>query len=273
MGFRPFEPFKTFGDSPFSEAGGDMKHSTFLLLMQSSGLPDYTDTMAAMAWLDWLRFIETSGTTITNYGSLPNGTWAPGLGPPVGALGQTGVLGPNEAYSFNGIDSLATLPANAGHNGPASGTFMFLVRANTAGESSNARLYETNTDSDFIRIVSAGLALRMLMFGTTAIEVITNAGFLSLATDTLLFCTYAFSGDFKGHIYKGVNGVITEATYATQTAGSGSKTAWAATKNIGNNGALSRTFDGLIDEYGFVNRVITLAEMQALALAVTRGSP
>ena len=80
--------------------------------------------------------------------------------------------------------------------------------------------------------------------------------------------TYAFSGDFKGRIYKGLNGVVTEASYALQTAGSGSKSAVAAAKNIGNAGALSRTFDGLFDEFAIFSSVLTTAQLTALAQSI-----
>lgn len=56
MPLMPFMPFKQFGESPFSEAGGDMKHSTFLLLMQPSSI----------AWLLLAEFAAAVSAPLPN---------------------------------------------------------------------------------------------------------------------------------------------------------------------------------------------------------------
>ena len=253
-------------------AGWRMRTAVKEAMILSGTPPTFGQVMSALLLPVWLRETETSGTTVINYGTAGatlNGTWTPGAG----AQGQTDALGPNEAYLFDGLNSLITLPSNALINGLQAATYIYLVRATSAGEGSSARLYDTNTDTDGIHINSASLDLRCTFAGTGAVTTVTNTGFLSLAVNTVLFVTYAFSGDFKARFYKSETGVVSEATYASQTAGSGTKTAEPFTKAFGNRLGQSRTWAGLIGEIAIADYVLSLDQMTAIAQAVARGIP
>lgn len=239
----------------------------------SDGDVHYINLMAKLNLPVWLRFNELTGTVVKNYGTLgsaEDGTWSPG----VGALGQTDALGSNEAYLYDNANSLTTVPSNAAINGLAAATYMFLIRATSAGETSKANFYDVNSNTELLSINSVSLDLKMVFPSTTSpITTITNTGFIALATDTLLFFTYDYGSDKIGRIYKGVGGVVTEATYATQTAGVGTRAASAFTKNIGNAAALSRTHDGLLGEFAIAPYVMPLSLMTSIAKAINRGSP
>lgn len=238
----------------------------------ASSNPSFRDILDTLGFSVLFHFNEITGTVVQNYGTLGaalNGTWSPGAG----ALGQTGRLGLNEAYLYDGANSITTFPANAAINALQAATYLFLINPSSAGESNNARLFETNTDTELYTIHSVNLDLRMVVPGTGTLTTITNTGFISLSTWSLLFYTYAFSGDFKGRMYKNSGDNVVEATYATQTAGSGSKTGVAATKNVGNLGLLNRTFNGLIDEFGIAPYVLSVDQMTSIVKAVNQGYP
>lgn len=256
-----FQPFPIFGRG-FGRGFGS----------PNAGGPHFRDVLNSLGFSVLFHFNELSGTVVQNYGTLGaalNGTWSPAAG----ALGQVGRLGPNEAYLYDGANSIVSFPANAAINALSAATYMFLINPTTAGEVNNARLFETAVDTELYTINSVNLDLRMFVPGTGAITTITNNGFISLSTWSLLFYSYAFNGDFKGRIYKNSSDNVVEATYATQTAGSGTKTNTAVTKNVGNAGALSRTFNGLIDEFGIAPYVLSTGQMTSIVRSVNQGYP
>lgn len=62
-------------------------------------------------------------------------------------------------------------------------------------------------------------------------------------------------------MYKVVGGTLTEATYATQTAATGTLGNGAGVQVIGNSPSQVNSFDGLIDEAFIVGSVLTSAQM------------
>lgn len=107
------------------------------LIEQMGGL-SYANYMASLNPLIWLRLRETSGTAPVNSGSLSvTNVWTPGAG----ALGQTGKLGANEAYSFDALVSRIRITNNATLAAMTTQKWAFLAQIATLGEGSLGHLF------------------------------------------------------------------------------------------------------------------------------------
>lgn len=213
----------------------------------------------------WHRFRETSGTAVANSGSLGSavdGVWTAGTG----AVGQTGKLGLNEAYDLDGADSRDTIASNVTLQTLAVFTIVCLCKPDTTGEL-NVGTLSSDTRHQF-RINGVNLNMRgFVTSNATAANTVTADGFVATGVWQTFFLTFDNAGDRRIRIYKAVDGVLTEASYTTQTAMTG--TIADSSGNpfvIGGLSTGAQCFDGLIDEYFVVNRVLTSAEMQQIAL-------
>lgn len=228
-----------------------------LLLLLSGGGLSYASYIASLAPVLWLRLRETSGTNAANSGSLgaaADGTWTPGAG----AVGQTGQLGANEAYDFDGAASDILIPDATAINNVAVVTYATLFKADGAGENNIGMFYSSSTRQ--FRINSSSFPVRMFISGTANANSVTNNSFISTGAYHWIFATFDNTGDRKVRLYKGISGAVTEATYTTQDAMTG-PIVNTATHHVGNNAAANGTFDGLIDESLIFDRVLTTAEM------------
>jgi hypothetical protein len=230
----------------------------------------YADYIASLAPLLWLKHTETSGTTVENYGSLgdaADGTWTPGAG----ALGQTGLGngGANEAYDYDGANSKTTVPAQTGINNLTALTYGILLKADSPGETNVGQFFGDQFNNRIWGINSASYPLSMTVQATGAAVSTTNNGFIAVSTPTYLFATYDDAGDRKIRMYKVVGGALTEATYATQTAATGTLGNGSGTQIIGNTANQAASFDGLIDEAFMKGSVLSSAEM--LQIGLLRG--
>lgn len=231
--------------------------------------PTYAAYIASLSPLLWLKYNETSGTTVENYGSLgdtADGVWTPGAG----ALGQTGLGngGANEAYDYDGASSKTTVPALTGINNLTAFTYAILMQALSPGELNQGRFFG-ETGFRYWRIDAADYSLRMLVDATSSAISLTTAGFIAETIPTYLFATYDNAGDRKVHIYKVVGGVLTEATYAIQDAATGTLLNGVGALDIGSNFLQNVTFDGMIDEVLIVGSVLT--DAQKLQVGLLRG--
>lgn len=248
MGFRVFgQPFgRRFGGRLGQGVAISLTYSQFV-----------TNTLAPVLWY---RLRETSGTAAANSGSAGaavNGVWTAGAG----AIGQTGKLGANEAYDFDGLVSKIVIPSDAAIQALATYTIIGLVRADGFGESSAGTILHLGAAStmDF-RLSGAGGIFRMgFDTDTTDASSVSAGGFFATGAWAAMFGTFDNAGDRKARIYKGLAGAVTEASYTTQTAATGTRVAPVGAV-IGNFGDV-RTWDGQIDELIVCNRVLTAAEM------------
>lgn len=223
--------------------------------------------ISASAPLLDLKHNETSGTTVRNTGTLAataDGVWTAGAG----ALGQTGNQSKaNEAYDYDGAASLTTVPAVASLYASTALTLLILCKPDTAGEG-NAGTPSSSGRHQWRIPSTVNLPSRLFITSdATAGNSVTADTFVATGVWQMFIATFDNAGDRKIRIYKGVGGVLTEATYGTQTAMTGTLNVASSTQVVGNVAAATQTFDGLIDRFTQWDRVITPAEMQAFVTA------
>lgn len=211
----------------------------------------------------WYRFNELSGTSVRNWGLLGsayNGVWTPGAG----AIAQPGKLGPSSAYLFDGADSIVTVTGDATIRVPTNSS-AYLIYPSSTGEGNVGRLHNWSTGLWNCRFSAANL-YAVEDAATDAVSSC-NAG-PTLNTWQWIFRVYDDAGDRKIHLYKGINGVVTEFAYASQVAAVGAAVAkTGANLHIGNNGNSSATFAGLYDEMlMWFNASLTMAQMTKISL-------
>lgn len=227
-------------------------------LMPAYSSLTYANYIASLAPLLWLRLRETSGTTVTNSGSVAlNGTWTAGAG----ALGQTGKLGINEAYDFDGANSKIVLADNAAIQALATYTIVALCNADGAGESSAGTILHlgAGVSGGFRRTGTSNAWVMNFDTDGTDANSTTNVDFAPDGVWLCMFGTFDNAGDRTARIYKGVSGAVAEATYATQTPATGTRVTPIGA--VIGNFADVRTWDGLIDEVLIFNRILTAGEM------------
>lgn len=237
-----------------------------LWLLDSSVPPGLEAYLSALSPVAWWRMRETSGTTAANSGSAgssPDGTISGTT-----ALGQTGQLGANEAFDFDGATSKITISSSAPVCDLTTWTWAFLINPASAGESNAGALFRletSGTQTHYFTIVDAARTLRAHIAGvSSSVDAVTTTA-LALATWQWVFMTFDWDGDKKPHIYLGVGGSAFEASYTTPP-GALSSAVNTATKNIniGNRASPINTFDGLIDEVMVFSHVLGIEQMQAI---------
>lgn len=201
----------------------------------------------------WWRFNETSGNLVNHGsgGSAHNGTLS------AVTQGQTGLLGPNDAYLFDGASSRITVGT------PDAETKLlglWLVNPTTAGEGNKGRLWDGNNRLMFMAYESATqLSGQLYLSGANAPKVVTATA----PTNTAWAWQFAY-GDLAGvnqiKMWQGKAGVVTEYGYSSQ---SNPGVGPIDNDYIGNNVSLSRTFNGLIDEGAYC---VGISESEALSI-------
>lgn len=217
----------------------------------------YADYVASLAPLLWLRLRETSGTTAANSGSL--GAAQNGVNTDV-TVGQTGQLGANEAADLNGTTSKIQVPATASLNLNA-WTYACLVKADTAGESSQGNFFAYDVAGNFAAKFNSALTALRCAWGTGTFSVSVTTTGLTAGTWAWVFFTFDFAGDKKIRIYTGVAGVLAEKAYSSQTDTAAVPTLTGQSLIVGNTSNQVFTFDGLYDEFLVKDRVLTTGEM------------
>lgn len=219
--------------------------------------------LASLSPVIWGRLRETSGTNAVNYGSLGalgDGTWTPGAG----AVGQTGQLGANEAYLWDGATSKIAIPARTGYNNLATYTWGLLCKPAAQSHLMTASLGAGR----YLRMNSASFPLQFVNTSSaTPVTSTTANGFLALNVWQYFFVTFDNAGDRKARIYKYVAGALTEATYVTQDAMTGTIVSPADALWIGATTAGTFLFNGPIDEYFICPSVLSTVQMAQLGAA------
>lgn len=238
-----------------------------LILFSGSGAPvTYDSFVNGLSPILWLRLRETSGTTPVNSGSAGaalDGVYTPGTG----AVGQTGLLGANEAYSFDGADSKIVVTSTAAHNALPAFTRIFLIKPTNSGEGGSGSFFfwDTSTGEGCLFFNGALTSIQGIVKSTGNATSTTTTG-LSAGVYAALFMTYDHAGDKKVHLYKyAAGGSLTEFGYSAQTAATGSLGTPAGDYNIGNRQTNNTTFNGVMDEVLTIGSVLSNAQMTQYA--------
>lgn len=234
----------------------------FLLLEQVN----HDGYLSSLSPLLTLRYNEISGTTVKNYGSLgaaQDGAWTAGAG----AQGQASPLGQNQAYDHDGLNSKVTVPATAAINNLTALTYGIFFKADTFGELSLGGFFLDTAENRQFRFNTSG-AIRGILTATGAANSISANSFVSTGVWTYLLMTYDDAGERKMRFYKGVSGVLTEATYTTHTAASGTLGNGGGDLVVGNAAGQNVTFDGLISRAFVLGRMLPLDLMSKLMEAL-----
>ena len=240
MGFRVFGRNRQFG--------------VLLGLLSSSGYAAYITSLAPILWL---RYRETSGGTAVN-----SGTGGSTLDATINAatLGQTDVMGANEAFLFNGTTDAMTITNHALLSGLTVWTTAVLVNVAGLG-GGNAGRFFTHSGRVFYTNSLRNVVLEVLASTTTGVA--TSSNVITLSQPYWLFSTYDNAGDRKPRLYIGRAGAVNETAYTSQVAAAGTLSAPGGNYILGNNASTGgiRGMSGLYGEHQSYNRLLTAAEM------------
>ncbi len=219
-----------------------------LLLMLDRGGLSADSYISSLGPEFFYKLNETSGTSVTNYGTLGGtGTWTPGTG----SLNNASPVG--LAYDFDGANSKIEYANNATMANAEEFSGGMLINADTAGESNTGTLWMWGnlTSAYMLRISGAGLTLvSRVDYATDAITL--TASPITTGAWQWIFWKYSLSGDRKMHLYRGISGVVAEMTtptytaYTTHTASASTYSAPSGAFVIGAAANQSLTFDGKI---------------------------
>ncbi len=247
-----------------------MNASQRLLLLLSS--PDYTGYVQSLFDGNpgvWLRHNETTGTTAFDSG--PSGLNATNTG---ATIAQTGQLGANEAYDFGlgSGDNLAIVDSGGLLDSVTTQKWAFLARADGLGDGSAGRFFNWDNTNNRLHFLSSNRLIAVLpTAGDDA-----NA---TTVTDAIADCISAWAWYFmdfdnadalgngrKIRLFKGIGGVVTQLSLATDDAATGTYTATSSNDlYLGNRQSTTIGFDGLMDETLLIaNSLWTADELQTL---------
>lgn len=234
--------------------------------------PDVYNYAQSLAPLLDLRFTERTGTTAINYGTV--GTALNGTIGGTTSLGQTGKLGANEAYLYDGLTSFVSVPNHASINALTQFTYVYLINPSSAGEINlgtfscwgNAGSVPVGASLLFNGGVTS-LFARVLNSVDTQFSTTTTTG-ISTSLWSMVFWQYDDSGDRKSHLFKGVSGVLSEYAYSAQSPLTGTLKTQTPSLFVGNSQDQARSFAGLYDWFLLFNRVLSPAEMTQLTKLV-----
>ena len=174
------------------------------------------------------------------------------------SLAQGGHMGASHALLLDGATSLLTITNRAAIQGLDAFSLWMLFRPTNAGEGNAGTLFEKTGEWN-LRFLDAGGALAAsVVYDTTNASTITST--------TLAYNQWHSVGlrldDSSKQIAIFIDGV--EASYASQTAGVGTRASTTNNLIVGNNNAVSRTLSGLVDEALMAGRALSDSEWQQL---------
>lgn len=228
-------------------------------LIVHSGLYPY---LATLPFLALYKMQQTSGTNEPNVGSLGS---AVNMTITSTTLGQTGKLGANEAYLFDGAVSRLQCANNATLANKTAWEWVFLVKPSGAGEINFGAFFcwgDGNPDNSPNLLFNGGVSsLLCRVYNTTPtnFNTTTTTG-LSTSAWSIVFAAFDNAGDRKVHLYKGISGAVTEFGYSAQPAMTGTYKAPTVALNLFNSSGQSVTFAGLGDFAGVVDGNLTPAQ-------------
>lgn len=221
-------------------------------------LAAYIAGLTPLFWMDGTM----NGAAIKNLGSL--GATQDGT--------PTAITVDSNGMNFNATTSVIQVTRSGSMDGITKMGWAFMVRPTSVGENSSGVLYRYANTAAAGVLNNINRALDMSVAATGNARSLTDNNFLP-AYNTVpywVFLEYENDTDRLIRIYKGLSGAITEATYATQTAATGTLTPNNSTPlNIGNRSVGDNTYDGWMRQVIFLPRPFTPAEK--LQLVVLSG--
>lgn len=229
-------------------------------LINHGGLYPY---LATLPFLALYKMQQTAGTNEPNAGSLGS---AVDMTITSTTLGQTGKLGANEAYLFDGANSILSTANNATLAGKSTFEYVYLINPSNAGEGGFGAFtrWGGGTGADGGCQFSFGgslTALSLSVYNTTPTIATTNTTTgLAASTWSVLFVAFDNAGDRKIHAYRGVSGTVAEYGYSAQPALTGTYKAPTTALNMFNQTGQNLTFAGLADFAGIIDGNLTPAQ-------------
>lgn len=237
------------------------------LLLLGDDAVTWPQFVASLSPLAWYRMQQTSGTNEPNAGSGGSGL---DLTITTTTLAQTGKLGANDAYLFDGANSRLQAASAAAIGALTKWEYVFLVNPASVGEGNNGSFFWWANSASFPRLQFAGaissISLTQVNTTPTSFTAATTTG-LSAGVWQLVFAAYDDGGDRKSHIYKGVSGAVNEFAYSAQPALTGTNATPSGAFNLFNRSLQDLTFDGLADEVLIFNGNLTPAQRTQLAVS------
>ena len=176
------------------------------------------------------------------------------------SLAQTGLLGINEALLFDGATSLITVANHSAIQGMTDFTLWALFKPSSAGEGNAGTLFSKSGEFELrFNSASRDLIATVNYSSTNAQRVTSN----TLSADEWHSVGMRIDNSGKTpEIF--VDGI--EASYASTTAGVGTRVSNTNHLIVGNNAAVSQTLAGLLDEALLVKHPLTANELRLLHL-------
>lgn len=225
--------------------------------------------------LFWLKLNETSGTSVINYGSIGGtGVWTPG----VGALGQIGYFGSNQAYLYDALNSKiqftnasVTAIANlTNQKGYCLGNFTSI------GEASAGFFFGWGTGSNhLLRFLSSNRITSIFDTDATDAAVTSDVNQVSDLINNwrYLFWDYDDSNTLGNgrriRLFKTTpgNSTITTITFGGgNVAATGTMVVPSTDLVIGNISSQARTLDGKLDEFLITSGLWTTQQIQTISI-------
>lgn len=215
--------------------------------------------LATLPFLALYKMQQTAGTNEPNAGSLGS---AVDMTITSTTLGQTGKLGVNEAYLFDGANSRLQAANNATLAGKLAWEYVFLLNPSSAGEVNTGAFFWWGNGGEFLMVFNSIISQLACFLTNTTPATITTTTTTGLTADTwaTLFVAYDDAGDRKIHIRKGVAGAVTEYGYGAQPALTGTYKAQTGVLSLFNRSDQGRTFAGLADFAGVVDGNLTVEQ-------------
>jgi hypothetical protein len=248
-----------------------MRSASKVLLFGSQTRAQLVNALiASFAPVGWWSMRATSGTNELNRGSAgaaANGTYTLGAG----VLAQTGQLGAGEAALWDGLVTKLQIPNVAALASLTTFEYVMLLNLTALGEGTLGQFFAWGTGSssnEFHMQFPGTNTMQLHTFNTTPTSfTTTTTTTLGLSAWRVVFVPYNNDGDRKVHIYVGAAGAVSEVTYGTQTALTGTYKAPTNPLVIGNRTAQDLTAAGRFDEFFICSGNLTPAQRTALTVA------
>lgn len=207
------------------------------------------------------QYIRGTLSPILYYDGTLNGSNIANLGSAGSALDgtTTAVTIDANGMNFNGTTSKIVVPDHAALQALATYTVVGIVKANGFGENNAGEIFHLGALNAFRITGTAGRVTTVFDTNATDAGATTNDAFISTGVGLALFNTYDDAGDRRCHLYRGIAGIATEATYSTFNAATGTRVTPVGA--IVGNFSDVRTWDGIINKIFVCNRLLTPTEM------------
>lgn len=215
----------------------------------------------------WWSMRATSGTKEPNRGA---GGAALDMTILSATLGQTGKLGVNEAALCDALNTRYQTPNNAALAALMTFEYLYLVNPSSAGELDAGvfHFWGPNGANEglTLRFHSASRNLNATAWNTTPSNFSSVTTTVASLAWQIIFASYANAGDRKPHVLIGIGGAVTECSYSSNPALTGTYRTPAQALNLFNDSAQALTFAGLADEALVVSGNLSAAQRTQITI-------